>query len=179
MLAMLGRRGEADRLARRAIELDPHQLEAARVLADLAASRSFGLKADPAARAEAIRLYERLSVEDKAAPDEIWSALARLKLASGDAEGAVTAARRLTLRRPGDESALRLLDQSLVAAGQTKEALEVTLAWIKSHPDGGDDLLPLVVEMARETNQWALIESMCDGLLAENAGQRPCALAPG
>jgi tetratricopeptide (TPR) repeat protein len=168
LLAMLGRRTEADRLARRALEIDGTQLEAARVLADLAASRSFGLKADPAARAEAIRLYERLSVEDKAAPDEIWSALARLKLAAGDAEGAVSAARKLTQRRPGDESALRLLDQSLVSAGRTGEALETTLAWIKSHPDGGDDLLPLVVEMARETNQWPLIESMCDGLLADN-----------
>ena len=169
LLAMLGRRSEADRLARRALELDPKQLEAARVLADLAAARSFGLKADPAARAEAIRLYERLSVEDTAAPDEIWSALARLKLAAGDAAGAVSAARKLTQRRPGDESALRLLDQALVASGRTDEALETTLAWIKSHPESGDDLVPLVVEMARETNQWPLIESMCDGLLAANA----------
>jgi tetratricopeptide (TPR) repeat protein len=169
LLAMLGRRTDADRLARRAIELDSGQLEATRVLADLAAAKSFGPKADPASRAEAIRLYERLSVEDKSAPDEIWSALARLKLTSGEAEGAVAAASKLTQRRPGDESALRLLDQAFVAAGRTKEALEATLAWIKAHPDGGDDLLPLVVEMARETGQWSLIESMCDGLLAENA----------
>jgi Flp pilus assembly protein TadD len=169
LLSMLGRRNEADRLAKRALELDPGQLEAVRVLADLAASRSFGPKADPAARAEAIRLYERLSVEDKAATDEIWSALARLKLAAGDAQGAVVAARTLLLRRPGDENALRLLDQSYVSAGRTKEALETTLAWIKSHPDSSDDLLPLVVEMARETGQWALIESMCDGILTANA----------
>ena len=169
LLALLGRRTEADRLARRALELDPGQLEAVRVLADLAASRSFGPKADPAARAEAIRLYERLSVEDKTAPDETWSALARLKLASGDGEGAVAAARNLLLRRPGDGNALRLLDQSFVSAGRTKEALETTLLWIKSHPEGSDDLLPLVVEMARETGQWPLIESMCDGILAQSA----------
>jgi Flp pilus assembly protein TadD len=168
LLAMLGRRSEADRLAKRALELDPGQLEAVRVLADLAASRSFGPKADPTARAEAIRLYERLSVEDKAAPDEIWSALARLKLASGDSEGAVAAARTLLLRRPGDENALRLLDQSFVSAGRTKEALETTLTWLKAHPDSSDELLPLVVEMARETGQWALIESTCDGILAAN-----------
>jgi tetratricopeptide (TPR) repeat protein len=169
LLALLGRRTEADRLARRALELDAGQLEAVRVLADLAASRSFGPKADPAARAEAIRLYERLSVEDTTAPDETWSALARLKLASGDAEGAVAAARNLLLRRPGDENALRLLDQSYVSAGRTKEALETTLAWLKTHPDSSDELLPLVVEMARETGQWALIESTCDGMLAANA----------
>jgi len=169
LLAMLGRRAEADRLARRALELDGGQIAAVRVLADLAASRSFGPKADPAARTEAIRLYERLSVEDKEAPDEIWSALARLKLTSGDSEGAVAAARTLLLRRPGDENALRLLDQSFVAAGRTKEALETTLAWIKSHPENSDDLLPLVVEMARDTRQWALIESTCDGILAANA----------
>jgi tetratricopeptide (TPR) repeat protein len=169
LLALLGRRSEADRLARRALELDAGQLEAVRVLADLAASRSFGPKADPAARADAIRLYERLSVEDKTAPDETWSALARLKLASGDAEGAVAAARNLLLRRPGDENALRLLDQSYVSAGRTKEALETTLAWLKTHPESSDDFLPLVVEMARETGQWGLIESTCDGMLAENA----------
>jgi tetratricopeptide (TPR) repeat protein len=161
-------RALAERLARRAIELDARQLEATRVLADLAASRSFGPKADPAAREEAIRLYEKLSVEDKSAPDEIWSALTRLKLASGDAAGAATAAQRLLAQRPGDENAVRLLDQAFVAAGRTKEALEITLSWIKSHPDGSDDLLPLVVEMARETSQWALIESMCDGILGAN-----------
>jgi tetratricopeptide (TPR) repeat protein len=169
LLAMLGRRTEANRLARRALELDSGQIEAVRVLADLAASRSFGPRADPTARTEAIRLYERLSVEDKTAPDEIWSALARLKLASGDGEGAVSAARMLLVRRPSDENALRLLDQSFVSAGRTKEALETTLTWIKSHPDGSDDLLPLVVEMARETGEWALIETTCDGILAANA----------
>ena len=47
--------------------------------------------------------------------------------------------------------------------------METTLAWIKAHPDGSDDLLPLVVEMARETGQWELIESMCDGILAQSA----------
>jgi len=166
LLAVLGRRVEAERYARRAVELNPHQLDATRVLADLAASRSFGPKADAGARAEAIRLYESLSVEDKSAPDEIWSALARLKLAAGDGAGAVAAAQRLLAQRPGDQNAVRLLDQAFVSAGRTKEALETTLAWIKSHPDDSDDLLPLIVEMARETGEWSLIESMCDGILA-------------
>ena len=169
LLSMLGRRAEADRFARRALEIDEGQIEAIRVLADLAASRSFGPKADPAARADAIRLYGRLTVEDREAPAEIWLALARLRLASGDNEGAVSAARTLLVRRPGDENALRLLDQCLVAAGRTKEALDVTLAWIKANPDTSDDLLPLVVELARDTGQWTLIEAMCDGMLSENA----------
>ena len=178
LLALLGRRAEAERLARRALELDAGQLEAVRVLADLAASRSFGPKADPAARAEAIRLYERLSVEDKTSPDEIWSALARLKLASGDGDGAVAAARNLLLRRPGDENALRLLDQSFVSAGRTKEALETTLAWIKAHPDSSDDLLPLVVEMARETGQWATDRVDVRRDARGEPRQRPCACPP-
>jgi len=166
LMAVLGRRVEAERFARRAVELNPHQIDATRVLADLAASRSFGPKADAGARAEAIRLYELLSVEDKTAPDEIWSALARLKLAAGDSAGAVGSAQRLLAQRPDDQNAVRLLDQAFVSAGRTKEALESTLAWIKLHPDDSDDLMPLVVEMARETGQWALIESMCDGILA-------------
>jgi len=168
LLAMLGRRTEAERLARRSLALDANQLEAIRVLADLAASRSFGPRADAAARTEAIRLYERLSADEVTARDEVWSALARLKLAAGDGEGAVAAALKLLARRPGDENALRLLDQAFVSAGRTTEALETTLTWMKSHPDGAEDLLPLVVEMARETSQWPLIESMCDGMLTEN-----------
>ena len=168
LLAMLGRRAEAEKLARQALELDARQVEAVRVLADLAAARSFGPKADPAARAEAIRLYERLTVEDPKAPDEIWAALSKLKLASGDPPGAVAAARKYYAKRPGDETALRLLDQALVASGGTKEALSTTLSWIKAHPDDGDDLLPLVVEMARETGEWSLIESMLDGLITAN-----------
>ncbi|HZN54434.1 MAG TPA: tetratricopeptide repeat protein [Candidatus Polarisedimenticolaceae bacterium] len=168
LLAMLGRRAEAERLARQALTLDAHQTEAVRVLADLAASRSFGPKADPAARTEAIRLYERLTLEDPKAPDEIWAALAKLKLSAGDHDGAVADAKKYLARRPGDETALRLLDQALVASGGTKEALATTLAWIKAHPDDSDDLLPLVVEMARETGEWSLIESMLDGLIAAN-----------
>jgi tetratricopeptide (TPR) repeat protein len=168
LLAILGRRADAERLARRAVELDPNQLEAVRVLADLAASRSFGPKGDPAARTEAIHLYERLTVEGKTTSDEVWSALARLKLAAGDGDGAVAAAQKLMLARPGDENALRLLDQAYVSAGRTREALDTTQAWIKAHPDDSDELLPLVVEMARETGQWPLIESMCDGILAAN-----------
>ncbi len=166
LLAVLGQRGEAERLARRAVEIDPGQVEAIRVLADLAASRSFGPKADPAARAEAIKLYEKLTVDDKSAPDEIWSALARLKLAAHDGEGAVAAAKKLLLARPGDENALRLLDQAFMSAGRTSEALDTTLAWIKAHPEDGEELLPLVVEMARDTQQWSVIESMCDRVLA-------------
>ena len=167
LLAMLGRRADAERLARHALTLDSGQIEAIRVLADLAASRSFGPKADPAARAEAIRLFEQLSVIDAKAPDDIWSALARLKLAAGDDAGAVDAAQKLVTRRPGDADALRLLVQALVAAHRTKEGLETALSWLKAHPDD-DDLMPLVVEMARETGEWAVIESMCDQLLAND-----------
>jgi tetratricopeptide (TPR) repeat protein len=164
LLAMLGRRTDAEKLARRALTLDADQLEAIRVLADLAASRSFGPKGDPAARAEAIRLFEQLSAKDPDGSDDVYAALARLKLASGDSAGAVAAARKLAQRRPGDEDALRLLVQSLVAAGQPKEGLDTALAWLAAHPDD-DDLLPIVVEMARETNEWPVIETMCNDLL--------------
>jgi tetratricopeptide (TPR) repeat protein len=164
LLAMLGRRSDAERLARRALTLDANQLEAMRVLADLAASRSFGPKADPAVRAEAIRLFEQLAVKDPDGSDDVWSALARLRLASGDNAGAVAAARKLVQRRPGDEDALRLLVQALVSAGKPKEGLETALSWLSAHP-GDDDLLPIVVEMARETGEWPVIETMCNDLL--------------
>ena len=168
ILAMLGRRAEAEKLARHALELDPDQLEATRVLADLAASKSFGPKGDPAARAEAIRLFEKLAAQDPKAPDDIYSALARLQLASGNSAAAVDAARKLVTRKPGDDEALRLLVQCLVAAGQPKEGLATALGWMRSHPDDDDEMFPLVVELARQTGDWTVIESMCDQLLAAN-----------
>ena len=174
LLALLGRRADAQRLANRALEIDPGQLEAVRVLADLEATRSFGPKADAAAREEAIRLYERLAKEDPDAPDEIWSALSRLKLAAGNPAGAAADAERFLTKRPADVNALRLYDQTLVAAGRTKEALDRTLAWLRDHPDD-EELVPLVVEMARETGAWTTIESLCTELIArdgENARAR-------
>jgi tetratricopeptide (TPR) repeat protein len=169
LLALLGRRADAERLADRALEIDPNQLEAVKVLADLSATRSFGPKADPAARLEAIRLYERLAKEDDDAPDDVWSSLARLKLAAGDTAGAATDAEKFLLKRPADSNALRLYDQTLVAAGRTKEALDRTLEWLRAHPDD-EELVPLVVEMARETGAWSTIESLCTELLARDAG---------
>jgi tetratricopeptide (TPR) repeat protein len=167
LLALLGRRSDAERLAQSALEIDPAELEAVRVLADLEASRSFGPKADAAARLEAIRLYERLAQDDPDAPDEIWAALARLKLASGDAEGASVAAARFLSKRPGDANALRLYDQTLVAAGKTQEALDRTLQWLRAHPDD-EELVPLIVEMARETGSWSTIESLCTELIGRD-----------
>jgi len=174
LLALLGRRADAQRLANRALEIDPQELEAVKVLADLEASRSFGPKADPGAREEAIRLYERLAKEDADAPDEIWSALSRLKLAAGNPSGAAADAERFLTKRPADVNALRLYDQTLVAAGRTKEALDRTLEWLRVHPDD-EELVPLVVEMARETGAWGTIESLCTELISrdgENARAR-------
>jgi tetratricopeptide (TPR) repeat protein len=169
LLALLGRRADAERLANRALEIDPGQLEAVKVLADLEASRSFGPKADPGARQEAIRLYERLAKEDDDAPDEVWSALARLKLATGDMAGAAADAEKYLLKRPADSNALRLYDQTL-RRRRPYERGAGPHARVAPGSPGGRRARPLVVEMARETGAWSTIESLCTELLARDPG---------
>lgn len=157
LLAMVGRRTDAEELARKALASDPKQPAALRVLADLAASRSFGPAADPEARVEAIRLYEILAGVEERPPDELWAVLSRLKLAAGDADGAVSAAREFMARRPGEPGAVRLLAQTLEAVDRNSEALDVLLDWVRTHPEE-DGLIGWISEWARGVERWEEVE---------------------
>ena len=64
LLLWTGRRSEAEKVARQAQKVDPQHPRVRRFLAELAASRALGARRDPAAREEAIRLYEELAAED-------------------------------------------------------------------------------------------------------------------
>jgi tetratricopeptide (TPR) repeat protein len=172
LLAMVGRRTDAEDLAREALRGNPEQPAALRVLADLAASRSFGPAADPEARLEAIRLYETLARSDERSPDELWAVLARLKLAAGFGEGAVTAARTFLEKRPGEPGAIRLLAQTLEAVGRKAEALDVLLSWIRQHPEG-DSLIGWISEWSRGVERWEQVESAMSDVLEARPDSAP------
>jgi len=67
LLKWTGRMSEAERMARRAHEIDPQHEGALRFLADMAAGRALGPERDVASVAEAIRLYEQLAEGQQAA----------------------------------------------------------------------------------------------------------------
>jgi tetratricopeptide (TPR) repeat protein len=164
LLALAGRRTDAEAMARKALALDPDQSAALRVLADLFAGRSFGPAADPEARLEAIRLYERLVRVEERVPDEIWMVLARLRQGAGDGDGAVAGAREFLARRPGEPGAVRLLAQTLEAVGRKEEALDVLLEWVRDHPDE-DGLLGWISEWAREVDRWRQVDEAMTAVL--------------
>lgn len=168
LLSAIGRRGEGERMARRALEMDPVQATALRVVAEAAALRALGPNADPQARGEAIRTYTRLLKADARVPDEIYSTLARLKLLDGDAAGGAEAAKTFLQRRPGDFGALRLAVQALAVAERPIEALETVLAWSRDYPES-DEALQLAADLARQTGSWAEFEK----LLVERFAERP------
>ena len=163
MIYRLGRRSEAERLARRAIEIDPNQGTALRVLADLSASRALGPGGDPAARDEAIRLYETLTIGPDA-DNEVFPTLIRLKLLAEDTAGAVEVARAYVARRPGDASAVRILSQVLAHRGQEQEALHALSDFLASNPTD-EDLLSLVADLTRQTGAWSTLDEVCRRML--------------
>lgn len=169
LLAAAGRRADAEKMARRSVELAPDTWTGVRVLADLAAGRAFGNQGDPAARDEAIRLYERIAQSDPTAGADVYAALARLKMQAGDGAGAAAAARQFLRRRPGDEVAIRLLVQALVTDGKIGEASKEALDWLRQNPDAAD-LLPAAAEIARQAADWERLEQTCSVLLQGNPG---------
>jgi tetratricopeptide (TPR) repeat protein len=167
LLLALGRSAEAERLARQAIESDPGEATALRVLADLAAHRAVAADSDAASRDEAIRLYEQLA-RSPDADDDIFPILARLKLLAGDSAGAAKAVRTLADRRPGDASAARLLAQYLDRDGKTAEAVRGLASFLEGNP-GAEELVPLLGDLAREgggAGEWASVEAACSKVLA-------------
>ncbi len=169
LLAAAGRRGDAERMAHRALEIDDRSWTATRVLADLAATRAFGAQGDAAARAEAIRLYEKIAAGDPAAGPEVFGALTRLKLQSGDPDGAVAAARKFLARRPGDDVAIRLLVQALVADDKLELASHEALDWLKANPQEPELLAP-AADLARKAGAWQRLEAASAALLEANPG---------
>ncbi len=174
LLMALGRGSDAEKLARQAIEIDPGQTGALRVLADLASRRAMSSENDSASRDEALRLFEQLA-RSPDAEDDIFPVLARLRLMAGNTAGAVEAARTLAARRPGDASAARLLAQYLDQAGKKADAVRSLCAFLSVNTDA-EELVSLLGELARESGEWEAVEAACTKMV-EASPERPAARA--
>jgi tetratricopeptide (TPR) repeat protein len=152
MLQWTGRTVEAERLARRAVELAPEHTGAVRLLAELAAVRALDPRGDESSRAEAIRLFEQLQQD----PEERTSsleALAQLRVRAGDLEGAILDVRQLLELRPGDSRAVQMLAQLLLRTDREKDALLALLEFVSSHPDS-EDLFDWTEQLATTQEAW-------------------------
>jgi len=156
LLAQIGRRDDAERLARKALELSPKEPIALRTLADLEAGRALGSGRDPEARAEAIRLYRELIDSGDPEP-QVYQVLTNLELSAGNLPGAIEMARKYAERRPADAGAAKLLTQLLIQNGQRDEALAQAVKFVAANPSSWD-LQMAVSELASRTEDWKVVE---------------------
>ena len=156
-----GQVSEAERMARRAHEIDPQHEGALRFLADLAAGRALGPERDLSSGEEAIRLYEQLAAGELAADPVLLQALAQLKIQNGDFDGAVIDVKRLVAERPGDLRAAQTLAQLLLRSGREMEALDVLLEYVVAHPTQ-DEILGWAEQLASSQQGWPAVVEFLD-----------------
>jgi tetratricopeptide (TPR) repeat protein len=128
-----GRAVQAEKLARRAVEIDPDHMEALKFLGDLLLARALATEEDVQGRNEALAIFEKLA----ALPDadsEALERLVQLRHRSGDLDGAIEMSRRVIELVPGNSAAARTLAQLLLQAEDETGALEVLLRYVASHP---------------------------------------------
>ena len=158
MFDWIGRRTDAEKLARKAVELAPDDDDAIGFLADLLIRQSATRGSE--AENEALALYEQL--EERDALDEMQlRQLAQLRWNANDQDGALKAARELLRRRPGDSRAAQAVFQLLIGRGERREALELYLNYLAKHPN--DD--PFVEEarnLSGSIDAWDLVAKVLD-----------------
>jgi len=152
LLSWTGRPGQAERHARRALEIDPQHEGGLRFLADLLLSRALAAPEDTSSRDEALVLLERLAARHPA-DAEIFGRLAQLRHRAGDLAAAIDAGRQVVRLTPGDSTATRSLAQLLLQAGQEPEALQTLLDFVSAHP-GAEDLALFAEQLAHNLDAW-------------------------
>ncbi len=155
-----GRVVEAERLARRALEIDPDHSDATRFMAELSAGRALGPERDAKSRDDAIRYYEKLASGDTTNSPEVLEMLVQLRYRAGDHEGALRTARRLVRERPGDVAATRTLVQLLLRSGEPSQAALVLVDYVLTHPN--EDLLAWAEQLANSQQAWGTIVDFLD-----------------
>ena len=161
LLKWTGRVSEAERMARRAREIDPQHAGALRFLADLAAGRALGPERDLASGQEAIGLYEQLAGGQVPADPGLLQTLVQLRIQGGDFDGAVLDVKRLVAERPGDLLAAQTLAQLLLRSNREMEALEVLLDYVVAHPTQ-DEILGWAEQLASSQQGWPAVVEFLD-----------------
>lgn len=166
MLGM-GRRQEAEDLARTALEKDRESAEAIRFLADLHAMQALGgSRPNPASRQKALEFYGRL-LASGSVDAEVLRRMAQLHLQGGNIDGAIAAFQQLLKDRPGDRSAAISLVRLFLDGDREPEALRTALRYLSSHPDDVG-LLQLAAQLSNKLSAWEdVVEILAAGALSE------------
>ncbi len=161
LMEWIGRVGEAEQLARRALELDADHTGALLFLAELSAGRALGPERDEQSRDDAIRYYGKLAAGETENQPEVLEMLVRLLHLAGDHEGALRTARRLVQERPGDVSATNTLAQLLLRSGEASQASLVLVEYAITHPPN-EELLAWAEQLANSQQSWAEVVEYLD-----------------
>jgi tetratricopeptide (TPR) repeat protein len=150
-----GRAVQAEKLARRAVEIDPDHMEALKFLGDLLLARALATEEDVQGRNEALAIFEKLA----ALPDadsEALERLVQLRHRAGDLDGAIEMSRRVIELAPGNSAAARTLAQLLLQAEDETGALEVLLRYVASHPLA-EDIALFGEHLAHNLEAWETV----------------------
>jgi len=159
LLVLMHRDSESERLARRALSLDPEHQEALLFLADTAAEKAFRSTGSGENRDEAIRLYRQiLDTADDLDP-EMLRRLTQLEHEAGNLPGAIDAARRLVRERPGDRRGAISLTELLLKAGEREEGLRELLGYVGLHPHD-EDLIRWARDLVDRLEAWPLVDEV-------------------
>ncbi len=156
LLSWTGRAQQAERLARRALELDPAQPRALRFLGDFQLARALANAEDVESRDEALQLFERLAAGDGPVDPEVLTRILQLRHRAGNLAGALEVARQVVALRPGDSTAARTLAQLLLQQGEEREALGVLLAHLATHA-AAEDLALFAEQLAHNLEGWETV----------------------
>jgi predicted Zn-dependent protease len=156
LMMLMHREGEAERLARRALSIDPAARDAMLFLADIGYERARRAPAEAKDRREAIRLYgDYVAGADGLVDPEVLRKLAHLQILDQEIDRAIATARRLVAERPGDRQATMMLTELLIQAQRKAEGLEVLLRYLALHP-WDDELREWGTDLMDEFDGWAL-----------------------
>ena len=159
LLVLMHRNSEAERLARRALSLDPEHQEALLFLADAAAEKAFRSPGNEDSRDEAIRLYRKIIETGEELDPEMLRRLTQLEHESGNLPGAIEAARRLVLERPGDRRGAIQLTELLLKSGEREEGLRELLGYVGRHPFD-EDLIRWARDLVDRLVAWDLVDEL-------------------
>lgn len=175
LLAALGKRDEAETVAREALAIDPEEPRALRVLGELLverAIRSSDRVRGNAGIAEAIDLFSRLTAGDDADPDDLLL-LTRLQQDAGRVDEAAETARRVVERRPSDPDALVALWRALLASDRGDEAVGAVVDFLARNPGpiramDLEETSERIRRMIEEYDAWSLIVARGEELVASH-----------
>lgn len=162
MMGWLGRDGEAERTARKALELAPQDPRAIGYLADMIAEVALGPGRDATRRRDALALYERLRESGAKLDADQLRRVATLRLLDDDIEAATRAAEELVADRPGDPQATRFLVQVYLRQDREDEALRLNLNYLARHPND-TEILDEARQLAESTGGWATVIELLEG----------------